>query len=112
MIVWTAGIYDVIKSTFHVWVFARKPKKKKRKVKEDPMAKASGPSNAEQAHSMRNVFGFTSTPPATNGTTQAEPAQPTACTAGTAAASASTAGAAAACHAAAAASHIQIWICG
>ena len=78
MIVWTAGIYDVIKSTFHVWVFARKPKKKKRKVKEDPMAKASGPSNAEQAHSMRNVFGFTSTPPATNGTTQAEPAQPSA----------------------------------
>ncbi|KAL0035244.1 hypothetical protein WJX79_008227 [Trebouxia sp. C0005] len=46
----------------------KKPKKKKRKVKEDPIVKASGPSNAEEAQLMRNVLGFTATPPATDAT--------------------------------------------
>lgn len=36
----------------------KKPKKKKQKVKEDPAAKVSGPSNAEEAQLMRNVLGF------------------------------------------------------
>lgn len=36
----------------------KKPKKKKQKVKEDPAAKISGPSNAEEAQVMRSVLGF------------------------------------------------------
>ena len=43
-----------------------KPKKKKqKKAKVDPLAKASGPSNAEEATHMRNVLGFSVPPPAT-----------------------------------------------
>ena len=43
-----------------------KPKKKKqKKAKADPLAKASGPSNAEEASQMRNVLGFTASQPAT-----------------------------------------------
>ena len=65
----------------HTSVCIRKPKKKKqKKVKEDPMVKASGPSNAEEAQHMRSVLGFASTPPATpsaiNITPLAQPAQP------------------------------------
>jgi len=56
--------------------FDRKPKKKKRKVKEDPIVKVSGPSNAEEAQLMRNVLGFTATPPAINATPLADPAHP------------------------------------
>lgn len=36
----------------------KKPKKKKQKVKEDPAAKISGPSNAHEAQLMRSVLGF------------------------------------------------------
>jgi len=56
--------------------FDRKPKKKKRKVKEDPIVKVSGPSNAEEAQLMRNVLGFTATPPAINATPLTDPAHP------------------------------------
>ncbi|DBB09220.1 TPA: hypothetical protein ACH3X3_007805 [Trebouxia sp. C0006] len=54
----------------------KKPKKKKRKVKEDPVVKSSGPSNAEEAQLMRNVLGFTATPPATTATPLTNPAHP------------------------------------
>ncbi|KAL0025187.1 hypothetical protein WJX77_005540, partial [Trebouxia sp. C0004] len=54
----------------------KKPKKKKRKVKEDPVVKVSGPSNAEEAQLMRNVLGFTAIPPATNATPVTDPAHP------------------------------------
>lgn len=40
----------------------KKPKKKKQKVKEDPTAKVSGPSNAEEAQLMRSVLGFAAPP--------------------------------------------------
>ena len=42
----------------------KKPKKKKQKVKEDPAAKVSGPSNAEEAQLMRSVLGFAPASPA------------------------------------------------
>lgn len=60
----------------------KKPKKKKQKIKEDPTAKISGPSNAEEAQLMRSVLGFApaapvSTPetPTPQPATMAQPTQ-------------------------------------